>query len=80
MNGKIKFHKATGPAFEPGERWVSSSGVIVEVISVTKYPGATENHTDDYSVTYRNTVDGSIHEKDAWNFQVRYNHQADSFV
>ncbi len=80
MNGKIKFHKATGPAFNVGEVWVSVSGVRVEVVGVSKYPGATEDHTDDYSVTYRNTVDGSIHEKDAWNFQVRYTHHADTFV
>jgi hypothetical protein len=41
MNGKIKFHKATGPAFNVGEVWVSVSGVQVEVVSVSKYPGAT---------------------------------------
>jgi hypothetical protein len=80
MNGKRKFHKATGPAFQVGEVWYSVSNVAVEVVSVERYPGATYDHTDDYSVTYRNTVDGSIHEKDAWNFQVRYTHQADRYV
>ena len=80
MNGKIKFHKATGPAFAEGEVWYSSANVPVEIISVERYPGATEDHTDDYSVTYRNKVDGSVHEKDAWNFQVRYTHQADRFL
>jgi hypothetical protein len=80
MNGKIKFHKAAGPAFNVGEVWVSVTGVNVEIVEVVKYPGATEDHTDDYGVTYRNIVDGSIHEKDAWNFQVRYTHHADQFV
>lgn len=80
MNGKIKFHKATGPAFNVGEIWVSTAGVQVEVVSVAKYPKATENPIVDYIVTYRNTVDGSVHEKDAWNFRARYNHLADSFV
>jgi hypothetical protein len=79
MNGKIKFHKATGPAFNVGEIWVSATGTQVVIVNVSKYPGATEDHTDDYSVTYRNTVDNSVHEKDAWNFQVRYNHVADTF-
>ena len=80
MNGQRKFHKATGPAFTVGEVWYSVSNVAVEIVSVEKYPGATQDHTDDYSVTYRNTVDGSVHEKDAWNFQVRYTHQADRYV
>lgn len=79
MNGKIKFHKATGPAFNPGEVWVDSSGSKVTVVSVRKYPGATSDHTSDYGVTYEWKENGKIvqHEKDAWNFQVRYTHQAD---
>lgn len=79
MNGKIKFHKATGPAFAVGEIWVGSSGHKVEIVSVRKYPGATSDHTSDYGVTYKTDPSNSeqVHEKDAWNFQVRYTHQAD---
>jgi hypothetical protein len=80
MNGAVKFHKATGPAFNTGEIWYSSSGIKVEIVSVRKYPNATTNHISDYGVTYKtdpvNNPD-KLHEKDAWNFQVRYVHQAD---
>lgn len=87
MNGEVKWHKATGPAFFPGERWVSSSfkppltsKTGVKVVSVRKYPGATSNHISDYGVTYEwEEEGGKVHqwEKDAWNFQVRYTHIAD---
>jgi hypothetical protein len=69
MNGKIKFHKATGPAFNVGEVWVGSNGTKVAIVGVSKYPGATSNHTSEWN--------GVQYEKDAWNFQVRYTHQAD---
>ena len=78
MNGNSKFHKPTGPAFNPGEQWVSSNGAKCTIISVCKYPGATTNHISDYGVTYQQ-VDGSVYEKDAWNFQVRYEHIADQY-
>lgn len=80
MNGNIKFHKANGPAFNPGEVWIGSSGIKVEIMSVHKYPGATSDHASDYAVTYKTDPinnPSKIHEKDAWNFQVRYTHQAD---
>ncbi len=77
MNGKIKFHKATGPAFNEGEIWVSASGSKVKIISVCRYPGAITYYTSDYSVTYYTGEGDNTHEKDAWNFQVRYTHQAD---
>lgn len=81
MNGAVKFHKAIGPAFAPGEVWISVSGTRVEIISVRKYPGASTNHISDYGVTYfTNANKTSTHEKDAWNFQVRYTHQADLLV
>ena len=76
MNGKQKFHKATGPAFNPGEVWVDSSGSKVQILSVRKYPGATADHDSDYGVTYMQS-NGDEHEKDCWNFQVRYSHIAD---
>ena len=81
MNGNIKFHKATSPAFNPGEVWVGSSGSKVTVVSVSKYPGATSDHSSSYGVTYEwKTATGNNtiqYEKDCWNFQVRYTHSAD---
>lgn len=79
MNGNQKFHKATGPAFNPGEQWFASNGSKCSIISVRKYPGANSDHTSDYGVTYQQS-DGSICEKDAWNFQVRYCHIADLHI
>ena len=79
MNGKNKWHKATGPAFAVGEQWISHVGRInTTIVSVRKYPGASpdSNHISDYGVTYQYS-DGTTHEKDAWNFQVRYHHVAD---
>ena len=75
MNGKIKFHKATGPAFDAGEVWVDSSNAKAQIVSVRRYVNAITYHMSDYSVTY--TTGNGTHEKDAWNFQVRYTHQAD---
>jgi len=81
MNGNVKWHKATGPAFAPGEQWVGTSGHKVTIVSVRKYPGASmdSNHTSDFGVTYTWMENGEArqHEKDAWNFQVRYTHVAD---
>jgi len=80
MNGTRKFHKATGPAFLAGEKWYGISGKFaVTIVSVRKYPGATSDHTSDYGVVYEWMENGVVvqHEKDAWNFQVRYEHQAD---
>jgi hypothetical protein len=82
MNGKIKIHKATGPAFNAGERWYFADGTdsYVEIISVVKYRGATGNTSSDYEVTYKtdpkNNPDAT-NTKDAWNFQCRYTHAAD---
>jgi len=82
MNGEIKFHKATSPAFNPGEVWVGSGGIKVVVVAVRKYPGATSNHVSDYAVLYEWLENGENrrHEKDCWNFQVRYTHNADLYV
>lgn len=82
MNGNVKFHKPRSPAFNAGEVWVSSTGFKVEVISVRKYPCAKSDHSSDYAVTYQWTEKGKIvqHEKDCWNFQVRYTHIADLVI
>jgi hypothetical protein len=78
MNGVSKFHKATGPAFNVGERWVSSSKQEVQIVSVRKYEKCLK-YADakwDYDVTYK-CEDGALFEKNAWDFQVRYQHIAD---
>lgn len=83
MNGNVKFHKATGPAFNPGEIWIGSGGTRVEIISVRKYPGSDSTHSSNYGVTYKTDPIRNpelTHDKDAWNFQVRYTHQADLLV
>jgi hypothetical protein len=76
MNGHVKFHKPTGPAFNAGEEWRSVSGNIrVTILGVRKYAGA-GNEISDYAVRYDNGQGVEV-EKDAWNFQVRYSHVAD---
>ena len=82
MNGNCKWHKATSPAFNEGEVWVGNGGrAKVRVVGVRKYPGAAadDNHTSSYGVTYEWEEQGETrqHEKDCWNFQVRYSHIAD---
>lgn len=76
MNGTVKFHKANGPSFNPGEIWTANGGKIsAKIVSVRKF-GAGKW---DYEVTYQYPT-GELHSKDAWNFQVRYQHQADNFI
>ena len=74
MNGKIKFHKPTGPAFNAGEVW-KSGGIRVTILSVKKMV-ADGQHISDWQVYYDNG-EGITTSKDAWNFQVRYTHVAD---
>lgn len=47
-----KFRKWNSPAFNEGEVWVSSSGVKVRIVSVSKHPAAKSNHSSSYEVTY----------------------------
>jgi len=82
MNHTIKFHKPTGPAFAKDEIWVPCDGsnYSVRIIGVTKYAGAQNDggmRISDYSVTYRDDY-GNVLEKDAWVFQTRYMHIADT--
>lgn len=81
MNGTNKFHKATGPAFNVGEKWLASSGSgsSVTITGVRPY-SEDAKHISDYEVTYTWMEKGEVrtHSKDAWNFQVRYHHQADA--
>lgn len=73
MNGKKKFHKPNGPAFDAGQEWRGCDGSAkVEIISVRKFGEG----KFDSEITYLQS-DGSVAKKDAWNFQVRYYHVAD---
>lgn len=75
MNGKQKFHKPNGPAFNCWEQWhaADGSGRVVEIDVVTKFGDG----KFDYDVTYTDIGTGETHTKDAWNFQVKYFHAAD---
>lgn len=77
MNGANKFHSPDGPAFNPGEIWWSADGMglkarieKIERYGVDKW---------DVLVYYSFPIvgNGQLACKDAWNFQVRYQHQAD---
>lgn len=74
MNKAIKFHKPLSPAFDEGQMWVSANGCRVEIVSVFPWPIC--NDKWNYSVRYKQS-DGTIAEKGAWDFQVRYTHSAD---
>lgn len=76
MNNRIKFRKATSPAFNKGEVWIGASGSRCWIVSVEKYKGCTGDHSSDYEVTYAYS-NGDLSKKDAWNFQVRYAHHSD---
>jgi hypothetical protein len=77
LNMQSKFRKALSSAFNEGELWVSSSGTKCWIVSVEKYKGCKDEHSSSYEVTYRYS-NGDISKKDAWNFQVRYQHYSDS--
>lgn len=75
MNGANKWHSPDGPAFAPGEKWVPADGSprTVEIVSTRRYGSAKW----DVEVVYCDPVSGETWDKDAWNFQVRYTHEAD---
>jgi hypothetical protein len=73
MNGTKKFHKANGPAFNVGEVWQGISAAYeVEIVGVSKFG----KEKFDYEVSYMDER-GNLWKKDAWNFQVRFQHIAD---
>jgi hypothetical protein len=78
MNGAKKFHSGDGPAFNPGEVWVATGGSRA-VISHTERYGVDKWDVD---VFYYYPTDATqrIVSKNAWGFQVRYEHQADKEI
>jgi hypothetical protein len=75
MNGAKKFHSPDGPAFNEGEVWEGSSKSKVVIIRTERY-GVDKWDVD----VYYTQVDGSTCNKNAWSFQVRYEHQADKEI
>lgn len=82
MNGKQKFHSPDGPAFNAGEVWVSCDGQHKVTIHRTVRYGVDKWDVDVfYWVGFRHDPRRFIEcSKDAWNFQVRYQHQADKEI
>jgi len=78
MNGAKKFHSPDGPAFNEGQIWYSSCGVKARIERVERY-GVDKW---DVRVFYSFPVvgNGQLACKDAWNFQVRYQHEADNEI
>jgi len=72
MNGAKKFHSPDGPAFNSGEVWISSGGLVVTVQNVERW-GAEKWDVD----VYYSTESGQRNMKNAWSFQVRYEHNSD---
>jgi hypothetical protein len=72
MNKKIKFHKPNGSAFNENEEWIGVSKNKVKIISVEKFG----DNKFDYEINYKQS-DGSLSKKNAYNFQIRYQHLAD---
>lgn len=75
MNGAKKFHKPESPAFNEGEKWWATAKSFVVIQRVDRY-GADKWDAD----VYYTQIDGSTAHKNAWSFQVRYQHQADKEI
>lgn len=80
MNKNVKFHSPDGPAFNPGEVWVGSSGLEVTIVNTFRFGPSKWDVDVRYKWLDTNTGQESHWVKDAWNFQVRYNHKADMFA
>lgn len=74
MNGAKKFHSPDGPAFNSGEVWNSSSGSSESVTVQNVERWGVEKWDVD---VYYSTESGQRNMKNAWSFQVRYEHLAD---
>jgi hypothetical protein len=73
MNGAKKFHSADGPAFNQGEVWISGEHEA-QIIRTERY-GCGKWDVDVY-YSYPNDPLKEVR-KNAWSFQVRYQHKAD---
>lgn len=79
MNRKIKFHSPDGPAFLPGEQWLTTArDARVSIASTRRYGPDKWDVEVEYVLIDRE--DHHYFKKDAWNFQVRYFHIADLHV
>lgn len=78
MNGAKKWHSPDGPAFNPGEVWEAVGGHRATIVKTIRW-GVDKW---DVAVFYYSNSDDTKREysKDAWNFQVRYEHQADKEI
>lgn len=78
MNGTKKFHNPDGPAFNEGEIWYSASGVKARIERIERW-GLGKWDADVY---YSFPVVGNdqLVVKNAWSFQVRYQHEADKEI
>jgi hypothetical protein len=75
MNGAKKFHSPEGPAFNAGEVWEGSTRSKVVIIRTERY------NVGKWDVdVYYTQADGSEWNKNAWSFQVRYQHEADKDI
>ena len=76
MNGTIKFHKPTSPAFNVGEVWFGGPlNSKITIVSVEKVG----SEKWDYTVTFQ-YANGTIYSSNAWKFQTRYTHHADKYA
>lgn len=72
MNGAKKFHKPESPAFNEGEVWYATPKSYVVIQRVERY------NVDKWDAdVYYTQIDGTTGHKNAWSFQVRYQHKAD---
>ncbi len=76
MNGAKKFHSPDGPAFNEGEVWVDSSGYKVTIRRIERY-GVDKWDVDVFYWVPMDERRSVEFRKNAWSFQVRYQHQAD---
>ncbi|WJJ54536.1 hypothetical protein PT07_00145 [Pseudomonas phage PT07] len=90
MNGAKKFHSPDGPAFSKGELWESCEGFVVQIRGTERY--GTDKWDVDVYYAYVGVIPKPValdrriqlpareFSKNAWSFQVRYQHQADKEI
>lgn len=78
MNGAKKFHNPEGPAFNAGEIWEGSTRSKVVISHTERYN--VDKWDVDVFYYYQSDETQRIVRKNAWGFQVRYQHQADKEI